>query len=315
MLIVKISTGRCDQPIFTAENPITTCEIRNHVEEITGLPRRQFYIVHNGHILRNKNVCAFGSVVVIPKVLGGKGGFGSMLRAIGAQIEKTTNREACRDLSGRRLRDINEEKRLKAWIDKQSTREEEAVERRKKKLERLCAEPKHEFKDKNYEKERSSLIERVGDAVEQGFKVAVAGGSGIKRKAEDEGKSLRKKTLMDLDLDIDSDELSTDSEDDDNAKEIKSKVDEKQLSHDSGHSSDESDKIKKNEIIRKKETSETFMDNRISSDSNVSSEDLNAKTKLEKTTQNDTVVSEENIAKEKIDTGKSEDISKSKDKH
>lgn len=34
-----------------------------------------------------------------------------MLRAIGAQIEKTTNREACRDLSGRRLRDINEEMR------------------------------------------------------------------------------------------------------------------------------------------------------------------------------------------------------------
>lgn len=48
---------------------------------------------------------------VIPRVLGGKGGFGSMLRAIGAQIEKTTNREACRDLSGRRLRDINEEQR------------------------------------------------------------------------------------------------------------------------------------------------------------------------------------------------------------
>jgi hypothetical protein len=38
-------------------------------------------------------------------------GFGSMLRATGAQIEKATNREACRDLSGRRLRDINEEKR------------------------------------------------------------------------------------------------------------------------------------------------------------------------------------------------------------
>lgn len=37
-------------------------------------------------------------------------GFGSMLRALGAQIEKTTNREACRDLSGRRLRDVNHEK-------------------------------------------------------------------------------------------------------------------------------------------------------------------------------------------------------------
>ena len=39
---------------------------------------------------------------------GGKGGFGSMLRALGNQIQKTTNKEACRDLSGRRLRDINE---------------------------------------------------------------------------------------------------------------------------------------------------------------------------------------------------------------
>jgi len=34
-----------------------------------------------------------------------------MLRALGAQIEKTTNREACRDLSGRRMRDVNNEKK------------------------------------------------------------------------------------------------------------------------------------------------------------------------------------------------------------
>lgn len=38
-------------------------------------------------------------------------GFGSMLRAIGAQIEKTTNHEACRDISGRRMRDVNNEKK------------------------------------------------------------------------------------------------------------------------------------------------------------------------------------------------------------
>ena len=37
-------------------------------------------------------------------------GFGSMLRSIGAQIEKTTNHEALRDLSGRRMRDVNNEK-------------------------------------------------------------------------------------------------------------------------------------------------------------------------------------------------------------
>ena len=46
-----------------------------------------------------------------PRLVGGKGGFGSMLRAIGARIEKTTNHEACRDLNGRRMRDVNNEKK------------------------------------------------------------------------------------------------------------------------------------------------------------------------------------------------------------
>lgn len=69
------------------------------------------YFVANGKKLEDGDVLLRGTVQVHPKLLGGKGGFGSMLRAIGAQIEKTTNREACRDLSGRRLRDINEEKR------------------------------------------------------------------------------------------------------------------------------------------------------------------------------------------------------------
>lgn len=66
----------------------------------------------NGKIVYDDDVLANNvKVHLVPRLLGGKGGFGSMLRAIGAQIEKTTNREACRDLSGRRLRDINEEQR------------------------------------------------------------------------------------------------------------------------------------------------------------------------------------------------------------
>jgi hypothetical protein len=35
------------------------------------------------------------------------------------QIVKTTNLEACRDLSGRRLRDINEETRLRQYVSQQ----------------------------------------------------------------------------------------------------------------------------------------------------------------------------------------------------
>lgn len=69
-----------------------------------------FYLVQNGKICNDAYELNL-PVHIVPRLHGGKGGFGSMLRAIGAQIEKTTNREACRDLSGRRLRDINEEKR------------------------------------------------------------------------------------------------------------------------------------------------------------------------------------------------------------
>ncbi|CAF3933312.1 unnamed protein product [Rotaria magnacalcarata] len=50
---------------------------------------------------------------VWPKVLGGKGGFGSLLRSFGKQILISKNKEACRDLNGRRMRDVNNEKKLK----------------------------------------------------------------------------------------------------------------------------------------------------------------------------------------------------------
>ncbi|KAK6997778.1 protein SDE2 [Biomphalaria glabrata] len=82
-----------------------------------------FYVLNNGHIMTKTDHVKDGNTYhIVPCLLGGKGGFGFMLRAIGAQIEKTTSREACRDLSGRRMRDINNEK-LKEWLAKEAERE------------------------------------------------------------------------------------------------------------------------------------------------------------------------------------------------
>ena len=53
----------------------------------------------NGRPLEDGAQLSVGPTVVVEAVLslpGGKGGFGSMLRALGAQIEKTTNKDACR---------------------------------------------------------------------------------------------------------------------------------------------------------------------------------------------------------------------------
>ncbi|XP_065371346.1 splicing regulator SDE2 [Calliphora vicina] len=193
-------------------------EIYKHVAETTNLSTKNFYLEQNGKRLND----VFDQelpVYVRLCVLGGKGGFGSMLRAIGAQIEKTTNREACRDLSGRRLRDINEEKRLKAWLEKQGEREREAEERKKRKIEKLLAVPKHEFKDEQYEQARSKLTEKVCDAVEEGFKKASTSGTELKRKneASTSQKAVpikKKKPAMWLDDDISSGDDTDSSEDD-----------------------------------------------------------------------------------------------------
>lgn len=48
-----------------------------------------------------------------------QGGFGSLLRSFGKQILISKNKEACRDLNGRRMRDVNNEKKLKVCIQGQ----------------------------------------------------------------------------------------------------------------------------------------------------------------------------------------------------
>lgn len=212
--------------------------------------------------MQKDDICSSGYATIVPRLLGGKGGFGSMLRAIGAQIEKTTNREACRDLSGRRLRDINEEKRLKAWIEKQTKRYDEAAERKKKKLEKLCAEPRHEFKDQRYEQERAELPEKVEDAVEEGFKAAT---SGIKRKLEKDDQPNKRKTILDFEIDSDEFEGTSDDSDDSGGNDtlvVKKSKTKQQTSTDSGNSSDDG-KISENIEKIGNEHCESLIDNEI----------------------------------------------------
>ncbi|KAG7300581.1 hypothetical protein JYU34_014876 [Plutella xylostella] len=225
----------------------TVSSLKAHISQQFGVPTEDLFVTINGQPSPNDlNLTNCADVVrVCCRLVGGKGGFGSMLRAIGAQIEKTTNREACRDLSGRRLRDINEEKRLRKWLDGQADREREAVERKQKRFERLIAEPKIEvnINDPTYEKERSELPERVSAAVDAGWSAAGGSGSnaGTKRKAEDVKKGKKKSKLwIDADLSDCSSSLSDDDEDDDDKSSPGPTV-----STDSGNESDRVSEAKK----------------------------------------------------------------------
>ncbi len=78
-----------------------------------------------GHILQPHSTLAslhpndgistpnFVTLRLTPRVLGGKGGFGSQLRAAGGRMssQKTSNNDSCRDLSGRRLSTLKEAKK------------------------------------------------------------------------------------------------------------------------------------------------------------------------------------------------------------
>lgn len=68
--------------------------------------------------------CAIGLLL---RLKGGKGGFGALLRGQGRDGKITTNYDACRDLTGRRLRHINADKKLEEWSGQSKERELEKI--------------------------------------------------------------------------------------------------------------------------------------------------------------------------------------------
>uniref|UniRef100_A0A6J0T0W5 Replication stress response regulator SDE2 n=1 Tax=Pogona vitticeps TaxID=103695 RepID=A0A6J0T0W5_9SAUR len=138
-----------------------------------GLPEDHFYIKCNGRSVNSEDLLQDGAIYSLePRLCGGKGGFGSMLRALGAQIEKTTNREACRDLSGRRLRDVNHEKAMAEWVKQQAEREADKEQRRLERLKRKLVEPKHFFTNPDYQQQCHEMAERLEDSVLKGMQAS-----------------------------------------------------------------------------------------------------------------------------------------------
>ncbi|CAO3583505.1 unnamed protein product [Absidia cylindrospora] len=93
-----------------------------------------------------------------------------MLRAQGGRMnaQKTTNFEACRDLQGRRIKSVNEAKRLEEELAALPKREQEKRERLEKKIEKALKEReprKHLFDDHEFLDNREQMVEGVKNAV------------------------------------------------------------------------------------------------------------------------------------------------------
>uniref|UniRef100_A0A8D2BB61 Replication stress response regulator SDE2 n=1 Tax=Sciurus vulgaris TaxID=55149 RepID=A0A8D2BB61_SCIVU len=152
------------------------CSVRDFIHrhcQNQDVPVEYFFVKCNGALISINDTVQHGAVYSLePRLRGGKGGFGSMLRALGAQIEKTTNREACRDLSGRRLRDVNHEKAMAEWVKQQAEREAEKEQKRLERLQRKLAEPKHCFASPDYQQQCHEMAERLEDSVLKGMQAA-----------------------------------------------------------------------------------------------------------------------------------------------
>ncbi|KAI9366045.1 telomere stability and silencing-domain-containing protein [Zopfochytrium polystomum] len=113
------------------------------------------------------------------RLRGGKGGFGSMLRAQGGKMssQKTTNFEACRDLSGRRLKTVNDAKKLAEYMAKEPERKRKQRENAEEKIKEGLKEqePKKIRIDENeFLKDHEKALEDVKDTVERALKKSAA---------------------------------------------------------------------------------------------------------------------------------------------
>ena len=109
------------------------------------------------------------------RLLGGKGGFGSQLRAQGNKMsskKRAGNYEACRSLNGQRLRVQKQTKMIEEYLAKEperlSKREQEIREKMQKYLE--APDKKVMFSDPDYLKLCRKLVDSTEDAVRSGLR-------------------------------------------------------------------------------------------------------------------------------------------------
>ena len=173
----------------------------------TGVPEHCVRLVtgtavvsHDSFLTASAEDGSFPSCTLLLRLPGGKGGFGSLLRgaATKAGQKKTSNFDACRDMSGRRLRHVNAEKKLKEWKAEAEERElERTAEEFLKKATKAKEEDNGVFEElEKFRAETSHAMEEVEQAVASGLVEARKSNTSSKRKVQEEAAVLDKRARI-----------------------------------------------------------------------------------------------------------------------
>lgn len=175
-------------------------ELRQVVEDRCQVPAEALSLVHAGRLLQDGQplhrygVARDSTIHVLLRLRGGKGGFGALLRGMGREGKKTDNFDACRDLSGRRIREATTAQKLQEWQAQAKERElEKVAEKHIKALAKAAkAEQARKVDVEQVAEEHREAAARVQESVQSALTVGLAaGGSGKadganKRKAAQE---------------------------------------------------------------------------------------------------------------------------------
>eukprot|EP00826_Nyctotherus_ovalis_P019075 TRINITY_DN15821_c0_g3_i4.p1 TRINITY_DN15821_c0_g3~~TRINITY_DN15821_c0_g3_i4.p1 ORF type:complete len:238 (-),score=99.47 TRINITY_DN15821_c0_g3_i4:130-843(-) len=153
--------------------------LKSHLELSLGVPSGVFYLEQENKLLRDSQLLehlSASDIYVKLRVAGGKGGFGSLLRGQAPKKKYTNNFSACRDLSGRRLRQVDNERRYAEWKQRKEEetkfveREKKEYEAKKKELEDAIYANKYKIDDeykRQLQKASKGIAAAVAKAVKQ----------------------------------------------------------------------------------------------------------------------------------------------------
>ncbi|CAI9292089.1 unnamed protein product [Lactuca saligna] len=238
-VIAKLLDGKSRTLNFeTPRIPVSSIKVQ--IQNLTSIPVHYQLLLSNGKTLFDDGVLYHGNsapstVHLLLRLRGGKGGFGSLLRgaATKAGQKKTNNFDACRDMSGRRLRHVNAEKKMEEWLAEEKERKlekvaEEFIKKKVKTVKKAGGGDGAEKYVEKYRKDSAKCMEDVDKSVREslagGFRKSKRTVAGIDVEDGSGSKSKKLKIWMGKrkvdDSESDSDEMDEEDSDDENEKSV-----------------------------------------------------------------------------------------------